>query len=303
MKFLGARPQHEDLKLLVEDSDAVENNLAKFDSSGNPVDSGLSTPNVSDAVTKKHTQNTDQYLDFGGANQVAVGDVKDAVAKKHEHANKTELDTYSATTQNLEYWVDGTNGSDNNNGSSGSPFKTIAKAVSMIPQIVNHSVTINVADGSYSEGITLTGYMGSGVISVVGNTTTPANVVLSGRIIIQKVAHFVFIHGMKTTYTGNNSVEAGACSCIQFNYIVAEASDANYSGIFCAYSFAHVQNSTVSNKKYGITSRNSSVCSEANSGTGNTNGIAAMYGGTLGKRGSQPSGTTAEFIYAGGEIR
>jgi len=42
MKFLGARPQHEDLKLLVEDPGAVENNLAKFDSSGNPVDSGIS---------------------------------------------------------------------------------------------------------------------------------------------------------------------------------------------------------------------------------------------------------------------
>jgi hypothetical protein len=41
MKFLGARPQHEDLKLLVEDSDAVAGNLAKFDSSGNPVDSGI----------------------------------------------------------------------------------------------------------------------------------------------------------------------------------------------------------------------------------------------------------------------
>jgi hypothetical protein len=41
MKFLGARPQHEDLKLLVEDPDAVEGNLAKFDSSGNPVDSGI----------------------------------------------------------------------------------------------------------------------------------------------------------------------------------------------------------------------------------------------------------------------
>lgn len=40
MKFLGARPQYEDLKILVEDSDAVEGNLAKFDSNGNPVDDG-----------------------------------------------------------------------------------------------------------------------------------------------------------------------------------------------------------------------------------------------------------------------
>jgi hypothetical protein len=132
MKFLGARPQHEDLKLLVEDPDAVEgnlaefdangnpvdsgidpdtkadkdpdaveNNLAKFDSSGNPVDSGLSTPNVSDAASKKHTQNTDQYLDFGGISQVAVADVKDAVTKKHSHSNLPLLETYTQTETNL----------------------------------------------------------------------------------------------------------------------------------------------------------------------------------------------------------
>ena len=46
MKFLGARPQHEDLKLLVEDSDAVAGNLAEFDADGNPVDSGISSSNL-----------------------------------------------------------------------------------------------------------------------------------------------------------------------------------------------------------------------------------------------------------------
>lgn len=43
----------------LKDSDAVENNLAKFDSSGNPVDSGIATSGVLDAVNKKHSQNTD----------------------------------------------------------------------------------------------------------------------------------------------------------------------------------------------------------------------------------------------------
>jgi hypothetical protein len=215
------------------------------------------------------------------------------------------LDDYvpKSTTADLTFYVNPSTGSNENDGSSGSPFKTIAKAISLIPQIVNHDVKIYLADGNYSEGITLTGYVGSGSINIVGNVTTPTNVVLSGRIIIKGVAHQVFIRGMKTTYTGNNSVEVAACPYTQFNYIVAEASEATYSGIYFAYSFAYVINSTFSNKKYGITSRNSLVCSEANSGTGNTNGIAAMYGGTLGKNGSQPSGTTAEFIHAGGEIR
>lgn len=62
---------------------------------------GADKQNLDDAVTKKHTQNTDQYLDFGGANQVAVGDVKDAVSKKHIHSNKDLLDTYTQTEANL----------------------------------------------------------------------------------------------------------------------------------------------------------------------------------------------------------
>lgn len=40
---------------------------------------------ISDAVTKKHTQGTDQGLDTGGANEVTVANAKDAVTKKHAH--------------------------------------------------------------------------------------------------------------------------------------------------------------------------------------------------------------------------
>lgn len=39
-----------------------------------------------------HTPDTDQYLDFGGLNQVAVADVKTAVEDTHEHANLSALD-------------------------------------------------------------------------------------------------------------------------------------------------------------------------------------------------------------------
>lgn len=51
-----------------------------------------SVADIDDAVSKKHTQGTDQKLDEGGANEVVVADVKDAVDKKHEHSNKAQLD-------------------------------------------------------------------------------------------------------------------------------------------------------------------------------------------------------------------
>jgi len=44
-----------------------------------------------DAITKKHTQGTDQTLDSGGANEVTAANAKDAVDKKHSQNTDTEL--------------------------------------------------------------------------------------------------------------------------------------------------------------------------------------------------------------------
>lgn len=49
-----------------------------------------------DAYDKRHTQNTDQYLDFGGASQSAAADVKDAVTKKHTQNTDTILNSGGA---------------------------------------------------------------------------------------------------------------------------------------------------------------------------------------------------------------
>jgi len=60
----------------------------------------ITTPNfndeIEDAVDKKHTQGTDQKLDEGGANEVAVADVKDAVDKKHSQNTDTALGALTA---------------------------------------------------------------------------------------------------------------------------------------------------------------------------------------------------------------
>jgi len=59
----------------------------KFDDALNNTDTELK-----DLKNKKHTQNTDQYLDYGGPNQVAVADAKDAVDKKHQQNTDQYLD-------------------------------------------------------------------------------------------------------------------------------------------------------------------------------------------------------------------
>lgn len=63
--------------------------------------SGSDKQNLDDAVTKKHTQNTDQYLDYGGANQISASQAKTAYTNNHTHSNKALLDTYTQTEANL----------------------------------------------------------------------------------------------------------------------------------------------------------------------------------------------------------
>jgi hypothetical protein len=78
-----------------------------------------------------------------------------------------------------------TDGSDSNTGlvnSAGGGFLTIQKAINVIAalDISIYNVTIQVADGTYTGANTISGpWLGSGTVSIVGNTTTPANVIIN----------------------------------------------------------------------------------------------------------------------------
>ncbi|MEC0171604.1 hypothetical protein, partial [Paenibacillus graminis] len=78
------------------------------------------------------------------------------------------------TTADITYYVR-TDGNDANNGlanTAAGAFKTINKAVSMIPTVVDHTVSINVAAGTYSETVNVMGRRGAGSITIVGIGTT-----------------------------------------------------------------------------------------------------------------------------------
>lgn len=78
-----------------------------------------------------------------------------------------------------------TDGSDSNTGlinNSGGAFLTIQKAINVVAglDINTQNVTINIADGTYTGAVLATGpWLGSGVVTLLGNTTTPANVIIS----------------------------------------------------------------------------------------------------------------------------
>lgn len=86
-------------------------------------------------------------------------------------------------TADRTYYVR-TDGSDSNNGlsnTSGSAFKTIQKAVNVIAalDLAIYNVTIQVAAGTYNGAVSVTGpWIGSGAVLLLGDATTPSNVVI-----------------------------------------------------------------------------------------------------------------------------
>mgnify|MGYP000961493886 CR=1 FL=1 len=114
MKFLGSRPTHKNINLVKADDPTV------------------------------HTQNTDQYLDFGGISQVAVADVKDAVTKKHSHNNFSLLETYTQTETNLADAVSKkhTQGTDTTLGKMTADIDMNSKSITNLPapSAVNHAL-------------------------------------------------------------------------------------------------------------------------------------------------------------------
>lgn len=87
-------------------------------------------------------------------------------------------------TANRTYYVR-TDGSDSNDGltnNSGGAFLTIGAAMSAIGalDIGNYDVTVQLASGTYTSSTTITRrWVGSGDVTISGDTTTPANVIIS----------------------------------------------------------------------------------------------------------------------------
>jgi Protein of unknown function (DUF2793) len=85
-------------------------------------------------------------------------------------------------TANRTYHV-ATTGADSNSGLAlGSPFLTLQKAVDTVAglDMGSFDILIQLADGTYSTGVVVRGaFLGSGIVTIKGNTASPQNVVLS----------------------------------------------------------------------------------------------------------------------------
>lgn len=125
-------------------------------------------------------------------------------------------------TGNTTYYVATTGNDTTGTGAIGAPWLTIQKAVDYIYQNVDtagYTATIQVADGTYTGAITVSGQVrGGGEIRILGNTTTPANVAItvtgSTALRLDKSA-VLSIAGVKIS-----TITSGSCIVVTENSVI-----------------------------------------------------------------------------------
>ncbi|MCZ8520116.1 MULTISPECIES: phage tail-collar fiber domain-containing protein [Paenibacillus] len=215
----------------------------------------------------------------------------------------------TVTRSDMTFYVNPATGDDANDGTSGSPLKTIMAAVRRIPQIVNHRVVIVLVQGSYAaEEVVFSGFYGRGQLELLGSDTAAnsVNFVIGGVNVI-KCGIYVYVRGVKADRINWPGFYVNTCSDVFIDMCkctTATFGTTNHEGVRFVRANGSVGVGEFSNRGSGILANSGSIVfSNGNTGTGNGNGLSSAEGSTIGKYQSQPGGVTAENAYAGGVIR
>jgi hypothetical protein len=214
------------------------------------------------------------------------------------------LNVPDTTTANLTYYVNTSTGSDVNDGlTSGTAFKTIQKAINILPQIINHTVTINLASGTYTETPIISGKIGNGSIAIIGDTVVSTTYTVNGMITITNNNIPVTIKGINIPITTGDAC-VYTVRCIHVGVYYCNMLGANVNGIHAIASYIDATSNVISNKTTSaiLADNGSRVFSNSNTGTGNNVGLYSYITAIIGIQGTQPSATTPLYKSIGGLI-
>lgn len=201
------------------------------------------------------------------------------------------VNAMTATTADLTYYVR-SDGNDSNNGlanTAAGAFKTIGKAISMLPKVGEHARTINVAAGTYTEEPEIAGFNGKGQVSLIGDSVTSTSRSLLSIKISNNGAPIV-VKGFNLTKSTAEGVNVSGTTDFFLDALNITAAYTG-NGIIVVKSKGGIQNSTISNKSYPINVGTAGEVSLANlAGTGNTYSCVA-YSGKITTDGTMPNGS------------
>ncbi len=250
-------------------------------------------------------------------NYDVIGDVQGNKMRFYENGNRyagahinlkkgsgvDDNEIVTATVRDIVYYVR-TDGNDSNTGlanTTSGAFKTIGKAISMIPQIVNHVITINVPPGTYAENISLSGYSGKGLINLNG-ASSATNTHVTNIIQVTHSTCRIRIAGFRVTDVSAWSFYVSNSSLVEITYCTIDVSAAAV-GFYVLYAKVNITNCSISNRSTAIFADvGGDVYAANNTGTGNTTAHAAYYSGRISIGGTYPAADTKDQTLYGGII-
>ena len=288
----------------------VWSGLKKFNQISNQ-DGTVSFEDVTVYQDTEGTQMTASQLNqmTGAINDMMNGElfIGDAPADGEEYVRKNNNWAVASgggggsVSEPITVYVDGTNGSDSNDGSSEHPFATIAKAISEVPAGIMNVSLIGVAAGTYAERLDIES---KSVTLLMGGDVTINN--------IMQVSNnsYVRIYGPSgRTLTLNSSLT------VQLNSVVLQemaiAITSQYSALAVIESkFVNSYNKTLTlistgNSTYGVYATNSSlvflgtVNITAETGIKSTTGAIVAYDTLTGTMTTQTVQDIGGRIYTG----
>lgn len=207
----------------------------------------------------------------------------------------------SKSLSNTTIYVNGATGDDSNSGGNSNPLKTISKAISLIPDIVQHDYTINIVSGHYDEPVLLHSKSGRGSITFTrsGNSNiTCQNFYIYGCTCTVSVNFFEINTGLVSFYSYNNKfVNFNSCSSS------ANTLDTNYCFQIRNTTYCSFGSCVINRRGIAIGSEASSIYLNNVGGTGNG---TVLHGAVLSRfhktSSVSISGTTAQTLVSGSQV-
>ena len=219
----------------------------------------------------------------------------------------------SASGAAVTHYVSPTGNNATGDGSESNPFKTIAHAISLVPDVVRHQHRILLLPGEYPEDVRLSNKVSHGSIRL-GGATADRSLYRVRTVTFDRVQGQAYMQNMTSTVAetaGERSFEFRGSGPMMFATNLATTPDvggplSETRGLLADYgSTVSVSNCDFSGKRYGVRSNYQSqvFMSDNNTGSGNHIGVATRWGGRLNAYyGGLPAGATAMSTNSGGTI-
>ena len=215
------------------------------------------------------------------------------------------------------YYVNITRPDNSGDGlSQATAFKNIQYAINQIPKHLVGNATIRVLAGNYSSEsqLVIEKFYGSGLLTLTGYTGTAdvATLAEADNYIIEAILvkyctnTNVTVRGLSTNYTGTayKAFEMYIANKGVFS-LCKDIVNVSRVGFGFQSTMGQISSCQASYKSIACLATYWSVVLSADwtAGTGNTVGLSCRDGSTIGKKNTQPQGTTAQETTNGGEIR